>query len=169
VKKSSVEAIVEKLNQHQVQYLIVGGLAVVAHGYMRFTADVDLLISVDEQNLRRVIAALQALDYRPRAPVAIEDLISAEKRRQWAREKNMTVFSLFSPQHGVTEVDLLIEPPIDFAAAYANAMHREVAPGIVASFCGIDELIKLKEIAGRPRDQLDVAELRRLGKPEERS
>ncbi len=41
MERGSVEAIVAALNENQVQYLIVGGLAVVAHGYVRFTADVD--------------------------------------------------------------------------------------------------------------------------------
>src|SRR5687768_6656731 len=72
MEKASVEAIVRALNQHQVQYLIVGGLAVVAHGYVRFTADVDLLLGVDGQNLRRAVDALRALDFRPRAPVPFE-------------------------------------------------------------------------------------------------
>ena len=69
MKRDSVIAIVAALNENQVRYLIVGGLAVVAHGYVRFTADVDLLLSVETENLKRAVAALKLLGYRPRAPV----------------------------------------------------------------------------------------------------
>src|SRR5213594_3994299 len=60
MKRDSVVAIVAALNGNQVQYLIVGGLAVVAHGYVRFTADVDLLLSVDPDNLKRTVEALNS-------------------------------------------------------------------------------------------------------------
>src|SRR5688572_19758439 len=104
MEKASVEAIVRALNQHQVQYLIVGGLAVVAHGYVRFTADVDLLLGVDGQNLRRAVDALRALDFRARAPVPFEQFVDPAMRRRWAAEKNKMVFSLFSPNHPATEI-----------------------------------------------------------------
>jgi len=166
MEKTSVEAIVRSLNQHQVQYLIVGGLAVVAHGYVRFTSDVDLVLSVDRENLVRAMAALKALDYRPRAPVEFDEFADPANRRKWASEKNMTVFSLFSPGHQATEIDLFLEPPIDFASAYTTAVRQEIAPGIEAAFCSLDDLIKMKVIAGRTRDIDDIARLRELHKPD---
>ncbi len=67
MEKSSVEAIVRALNEAGVRYLIVGGMAVVAHGYLRFTADLDLILDLQEDNLRRAVAALAGQGYRPRA------------------------------------------------------------------------------------------------------
>jgi len=162
MEKSSVEAIVTALNRGQVRYLIAGGLAVVAHGLIRLTTDVDLILAVDEPNLRRAVEALKTLDYRPRAPVAFEEFADAGLRRKWASEKGMVVFSVFSPQHGATEVDLFLEPPLDFDAAHGRAARMEVAPGVAAAFCAIDDLIEIKRRAGRPIDLKDVAELRRL-------
>ncbi|HVT88996.1 MAG TPA: DUF6036 family nucleotidyltransferase [Tepidisphaeraceae bacterium] len=162
MQKTSVEAIVRALNQHQVQYLIVGGLAVVAHGHVRFTADVDLLLAVDQQNLTRAVEAIKSLDYRPRAPVPFEQFIDPAQRRRWAAEKNMVVFFLASPKHPATEIDLFLEPPIDFAATYANAVRFEVAPGVAATFCSLDDLIKMKTLAGRARDSEDIKQLRNL-------
>ena len=43
MEKRSVEAVVRGFNEAQVRYLIAGGVAVVAHGYVRFTADLDLI------------------------------------------------------------------------------------------------------------------------------
>jgi hypothetical protein len=164
MKQDSIEAIIGALNQHQVRYLIVGGLAVVAHGYVRFTADIDLMLAVDETNLSHAVAALKTLDYRPRAPVPIEQFIDPTMRRQWAAEKNMTVFSLFSPKHPATEIDLFIEPPINFEAAYKNAAMLKLTPNVIGNFCSLNDLIELKSKAARPRDLEDIAKLRGLYK-----
>jgi hypothetical protein len=164
MEKGSVESIVLALNQNRVQYLIAGGLAVVAHGYVRFTADVDLILAIDQQNLASAVVALQSLGYQPRAPVPFEDFINPDNRRQWAAEKNMTVFSLFSARHPATEIDLFLEPPLDFLRAYDQAVRLEVAPGTTASFCSLDDLIQLKTKAARPRDLEDVLQLRQLNR-----
>ena len=75
MEKHSVEAIARQLSRKQVRYLIAGGLAVVAHGYVRFTADVDLLLAMDSGNLSAAVSTLQELRYRPRAPVNFEQFI----------------------------------------------------------------------------------------------
>ena len=164
MEKSSVEAIVEALNAAQVRYLVAGGLAVVAHGYVRFTADVDLILDLEQANLIRAIGALSRLGYRPRAPVAFEDFGDPGKRAEWIRDKGMTVFSLYSPAHPMTEVDLFVEPPLDFDAAYRESAKRELAPGQVATFVGFEDLIRLKQKAARPQDVLDIERLRALEK-----
>jgi hypothetical protein len=162
MEKNSVEAIIRELNRHQVRYLIAGGLAVVAHGYVRFTADVDLLLSMDSGNLSTAVAVLQGLKYRPRAPVPFEQFIDPANRSQWIEEKGLTVFSLFSPEHPATEIDLFVDPPLVFEDAYRRAAHMEISPGINAAFCSLDDLIEMKMKAGRPLDLEDIAQLRRL-------
>src|SRR3954451_19352634 len=129
MKRDSVVAIVQTLNENEVRYLIVGGLAVVAHGYVRFTADIDLVLSPESDNLGRAVVAIKTLGYRPRAPVAFDEFIDASKRQEWATEKNMTVFSLFSESHPETEIDLFLESPIDFEIAYAQAVRKEATAG----------------------------------------
>jgi hypothetical protein len=162
MEKDSIKSIVSALNSYRVKYLIAGGLAVVAHGYVRFTADLDLILAMDTPNLASAIAALQTLNYRARAPVAFEQFIDSAQRRQWIDEKNLTVFSLFSPDHPATEIDLFVDPPLVFAEAYLRAVHMEVAPGVTAAFCALEDLIELKSKAARPRDLEDIAQLRKL-------
>ena len=162
MEKSSIEQIVRALNEHQVRYLIVGGLAVVAHGYVRFTADVDIVLAFDETNLASAIQSFEKLQYSPRVPVAITEFLDAENRRQWAVDRHMTVFSLFSAAHAATEIDLFVESPFDFESAYANAARLEVAPGVLATFCSVIDLIALKARAGRANDLDDIAQLRHI-------
>jgi hypothetical protein len=99
MERRSIETIVGSLNKADVRYLVVGGLAVVAHGFVRFTADIDLVLDPDPAAMRRAVAALAALGYRPRAPVAFEEFADPAKRSTWARDKGLMVFSVFSDQH----------------------------------------------------------------------
>jgi hypothetical protein len=162
VTKHSVEAIVAALNSAQVRYLIAGGLAVVAHGFVRFTADVDVILDLDAGNLGRAIEALEKLGYRPRAPVPLRDFKVPEKREEWVRDKALTVFSLYSPEHQATEVDLFVEAPLDFDEAFRAATRLDVAPGIEAVFVGYDDLVRLKRRAGRPSDLADIEQLKAI-------
>jgi hypothetical protein len=162
VERHSVDAIVGALNAANVRYLVAGGLAVVAHGYVRFTADVDLIVDLEPVNVTRAVAALESLGYRPRAPVAFGEFADPQKRAQWVRDKNLTVFSVYSPQHALTEIDLFVESPLDFEAAYRSAIRKEVAPGVAATFIGIRDLVRLKQRAGRPQDLLDLEKLTSL-------
>lgn len=88
---------------------------------------VDLILDFESENVTRAVSALEKLGYGPRAPVAFTDLGDPVKRAEWAREKNLTVFSVFSPRHPLTEIDLFVEPPLDFEVAYARAVRKEVA------------------------------------------
>lgn len=159
MERRSVEAIVRALNRARVRYLIAGGLAVIAHGYVRFTGDVDLILDLRDANLRRGLRALKELGYRPRAPVALEEFADARKRSQWVREKGMKVFTLVSARHSMTEVDLCAEMPVVFTRAWGRRARREMGPGLSATFVGFEDLLRMKVRAGRPQDRADVREL----------
>ena len=167
MERRSIEAVVRALNQADVRYLVCGGLAVVAHGYVRFTADIDLFLELGEENLRRALAALGGLGYRPRAPVALTEFADVAKRRAWVAQKGLTVFSLDSPEHPATEIDLFVEPPLDFDAAYARAVRLEVAPGLPATFVSCEDLLTMKRQAGRAQDVEDIEKLSTLRRARE--
>ena len=61
------QEIVEALNNADVRYVVAGGLAVVAQGYLRLTMDVDLVIDLDRDNLLRALNALEIDGYKPNA------------------------------------------------------------------------------------------------------
>jgi len=161
MQKDSVEAVLRALNESGVRCLIAGGLAVVAHGFLRFTADVDVILDMEPENLRRAMAAFKGLGYRPRAPVPIEDFADPRKRASWIAEKGLKVFSLQSDRHPATEIDIFVECPVDFAAAF-GAAHRERLSdgGVEATFLDYGRLVELKRAAGRPKDLDDIAQLR---------
>lgn len=159
MERRSITAIAAALAEAHVRYLVVGGVAVVAHGVARFTADLDVVLDPDPASVTRAIEAFSRLGYGPRAPVDFASFADPACRSRWAQEKNLTVFSIFSPAHKATEVDLFLESPFDFDAAHARAWQGEAAPGVPLWFVAKVDLIALKRQAGRPQDLLDIGQL----------
>ncbi len=65
MKLDSIEKIFQALNSAGVRYLVAGGFAVNAHGYLRFTKDVDFVLQLAPDNIQRAFTALGDLGYRP--------------------------------------------------------------------------------------------------------
>lgn len=67
MRKQSVESVVQAFEAETIRYLLVGGLAVVAHGVVRFTADMDIVLDMTSENIGRAVCVLSSLGYKPRA------------------------------------------------------------------------------------------------------
>jgi hypothetical protein len=158
----SIETIVKALNDAKVKYLIVGGVAVVAHGYERFTKDLDLVIGLERKNIIRGLRALIAIGYQMRIPVTPEQFADPALREQWRREKNMVVLQLWSDTHRRTPIDVFVYEPFDFAKEMARALRVPVFGKESAAIVSYDTLLDLKKSAGRSQDLLDVEKLRKL-------
>ena len=91
MRVSSVEAVFRSLNSGGVKYLVVGGLAVNAHGYGRVTFGIDLVVALERENVKRVFQALADLEFRPLAPVSAVDFSDRDIRDRLRREKGMMV------------------------------------------------------------------------------
>ncbi len=157
--KKSLESIFKALNDAQTRYIVAGGVAVVAHGYVRLTVDLDLIFDLDESNILKGLAALKALGYQPKIPVPIEAFAKKETRLSWKNEKQMLVFQLWSDRHRDAPIDIFTDDVLDFAKAYQEAERFEADPGIFAPILAIPDLIYLKKIAARPKDLEDIAKL----------
>lgn len=160
MKLESFEAIVTALEKAQVRYLIAGGLAVSAHGYLRFTKDVDLVVQLVPDNIKRAFEALSALGYRPLVPVAAEQFADAATRAAWIRDKGMVVLQFWSDAHRETPVDLFVTEPFDFDSEFARALTKPLHGTVPVRFVSIATLIRMKEAAGRSQDKIDIEYLR---------
>ncbi|MFP3939511.1 MAG: nucleotidyl transferase AbiEii/AbiGii toxin family protein [Thermoanaerobaculia bacterium] len=156
-----IERVLAALERAGVRYLVVGGVAVVLHGFLRTTADLDLVVHLEPDNVRRALNALTELGYHPRAPVPPESFADPETRKRWIRDKNLRVFSFWS-EAGPLEVDLFVEEPFDFEDVFRRAV-RVPLKGIEVSVVPRRDLIALKRAAGRALDQEDVQRLQELG------
>lgn len=157
------EELFEKLNSSNVDYVVVGGVALVLHGVVRLTADLDLMVHLEEGNLSRFVNIMKELGYRPKVPVNAEEFISAKNMATWISEKNMKVFSFFHPQKPINLVDVFAEEPVEYALIKSDAV--EIMSGNVSiPVVSVKNLIRLKEISGRPQDIADIAALKEIEK-----
>ena len=159
MKLRSFEAVVGALNDAGVRYLIAGGLAVNAHGYLRFTHDVDLIVHLVPENVSLAFRALEALGYHPIVPVDAREFSVIEIREKWIREKGMTVLSFSSEIHREMPVDVFVDVPFDFDTEFERALQGELMPGLSTRFVSIATLIDMKRTADRPRDHDDIQHL----------
>ena len=157
----NIRQIFTALNHAGVDYVVVGGLAVILHGYLRATADLDLAVGLSPDIARRTMQALTAIGLRPRLPLAIEDFADVEKRREWLHERNMLVFPLWDPGNPLRSVDVFIDEPVAFAELLRDAVAKDLG-GTVVRIAGIDHLIVMKQAAGRARDLDDIDKLRQI-------
>ncbi len=157
----SVQAIVSALNRAETKYLIVGGLAVNAHGYVRLTRDVDIVLELDPGNVRRGLSALFDIGYQMSIPARPQDFADPETREDWRRSKGMITLKLWSDEHQRTPIDIFVYEPFNFAKEFATAMAVELYPGLFARVVSLETLLKMKRDAGRPQDLLDIEELQR--------
>jgi hypothetical protein len=155
----SFEAIVSALSVARVDYLVVGGLAVIAHGYERLTNDVDLVIGLDPGNVSRGLHALECIGYKPVIPVTAEEFANVTRREEWRRDKNMVVLRLWSDAHQRTPVDVFVYEPFDFRRELRSAIWADIGGGLKAPILKFDSLIAMKRATGRLQDMADVAAL----------
>jgi hypothetical protein len=164
----SVEAIVQALNAADVRYLVVGGLAVNAHGFERLTRDIDLVIGLERENIVRGLRALLNIGYSLAIPVSPEEFADPKRREEWRREKNMVVLKLWSDVHRRTPIDVFIYEPFDFDRELKEASWHNVAVNLKAPILRRQALIEMKREAGRPQDLIDVAEMEAIARLGER-
>ena len=156
---SSLEAIFSALTAADVSHIVVGGLAVNAHGYGRLTQDVDLVIRLDPPTIRATFEALASLAYAPRVPITAEMFADRRQRERWIEEKGMRVLNFHSDRHRGTPVDLFVCEPFDFDTEYEAALVEEIAPGVPVRIVSLPTLLGLKRAAGRAQDLADIREL----------
>ena len=154
--------ILSQLHDHHVDFVIVGGVAAALHGSPRVTFDLDVVPSLAPDSWAAAVDLLWSLGARPRIPEPRERIRDVEQVQLWQREKGMLALNFRTPD-GSTEVDLLVSESGQFEALRQRAAKVTIDQRtfFVAS---IDDLITMKQQAGRPRDLLDIAQLQDIKK-----
>jgi hypothetical protein len=157
--------LLEALTAHAVDFVVIGGLAVAAHGFPRATKDADVVPAPDRQNLERVLAALAAIDA---APLALGDFKAEELVPLDLAGLSAGGNWLLRTRYG--RLDLMQYAPgmPDYGQLKARAVYRTLPGGhLRVRFCSYDHLIAMKQAAGRDLDLIDIAELERARGAEE--
>ena len=149
------ETIFRVLRQHGVDFVVIGGIAVQAHGYIRFTRDLDVIVRPSALNASRLSEALAELKAELRAPGALRLTDPHELRRA----PLIPVMTAAGPLD-VVHVEHIAGAPRSYDALREAALVIEIDGGEVA-VAGVSDLIRMKRAAGRDQDLADIEALTR--------
>ncbi len=146
------QKILKTLVDHKVNFIIIGGVAAVAHGSSRLTQDIDVVYERSDENIRRLVASLK--EFRPYLRGAPPNLPF-----QWGEEtlKYGLNFTLVTT---LGAIDLLGE--LTGGGKYTHLIEHTVLLQIFGVQCrciNLEKLIEVKRAAGRPKDFEVIAEL----------
>ena len=146
--------LIERLLGARVEFVIVGGFAVIAHGYVRATRDLDIAPAPSLENYQRLAALLRELDAKQ---IGVDAHLLPNQPTDPAGLAEGGSFQLTT---ALGRLDILQEsdaiPPYRrLAASSETAQFR----GHEVLVCSLLELVRMKRRAGRPQDVADIAAL----------
>jgi len=154
------EEILRAFQKEKVKYILVGGIAVNLLGSLRSTADMDILLEMSDENLKKVVRILKANGYSVKQPVDPSGLADKEIREVLIRKKHLKAFN-FHKKDGLSEVDIIVDTPVDYADAAKDRLYIK-SGDITIPVISINNLIRMKKNTGRSIDRLDIEELKRI-------
>jgi predicted nucleotidyltransferase len=151
-----VDQILSTLVEFGVQFVVVGGVAVQAHGYLRGTGDLDIVPNPTMLNLSRLGEALVALEARPARTTQPLNVTDPQLLRR-------APLVPLETRHG--RLDLLhlahtAGAPPSFADLRERALEVDL-DGVPVAVAGLDDLVRMKRAAARPQDLTDIASITR--------
>lgn len=148
-------AIFDVLIEEGVDFILVGGFAVMAHGVVRATKDVDLVPNPDPANLIRLAGAIERLEGRVRG---MDEFDESELPQPDAQGLALGGNWVMDTKHGRFDVMQLVAD-LEYAHLAPRAVEAHVF-GHIVRICSYDDLVAMKEAAGREEDLLDLKRLR---------
>jgi len=150
---SDPRRVFEVLHRHGVDFVVIGGIAVIAHGHPRNTRDIDFVAATDRANLGRLSAALRELDAQLWGVDA--HLLGIELDPDTLA--NGANFTLTTSAGGLDFFNA-VPGGVPYEDLRARALIVELS-GLTIRIAGRDDLIRMKQAAGRPQDIDDIAAL----------
>jgi predicted nucleotidyltransferase len=147
------DQLLRRLSEADIEFVLVGGLAVNAWGVVRGTKDVDIVVAPDSENLKRLAdAAVEAHGHVQKGEAFLSTPFSiATELASGERVAIETALGLLDVVQGLDGV-----PP--YAELHESAVDAEIL-GVKVAVCSIDSLREMKRAAGRPRDHVDLEDL----------
>jgi len=151
------DRLLRTLSRHKVDFVLIGALAARLHGFPRLTADADITPADDKPNLKRLAAALTDLDakvYTESVPEGLPFDCSAATLARAPMWKLVT---------NAGRLDIAFEPAgVKGYSDLTEHAERFEAFGVRFLVASLDDIIRSKEAAGRPKDLDDVAILQAM-------
>ena len=134
---------IELLNKNNVRYIVIGGYAVVYHGYVRSTNDIDIWIDIREDNIKKLIKVLDDFGF---SSLSI-------------KEADFLPNQIIQLGYPPNRIDLITTPAgIEFETCYESKEQVSIDDTAV-NIIDLENLIKAKKASNRTRDLADIEEL----------
>jgi hypothetical protein len=140
----------QTLQRFAVRFVVIGGIAGRIWGSPTMTNDVDICYDRDPANLERLAAALRELHARLRG--VDDDVPFLLDAVTLAKGQNFT----FTTDLGPLDILGLPAGVKDFHDLAVNAATFDLGDGVVVQVCDLDDLIRMKRAAGRPKDRIEL-------------
>jgi hypothetical protein len=151
--------LLQRLSQHKIDFVLVGGLAAVTHGSAQATSDVDIVYNPDPQNIKKLVHAFQPLHVKLRGKDLPDDLPFVFDEVTFKNTKNFTLVC------DLGWIDILRTiPGFDTYQKLLASSDLVAVFDIQLNVLSLDGLIRNKKLCNRPKDQIAVAELEELKK-----
>lgn len=144
------EKFLAHLIDHDIRFILVGGLAVSLNGYVRLTEDVDILVDISEQNLKKLISALGTYGEGHGGKMELADFDDSPGALRVIEKTEACQIDIFTQISGLSYNDL---------AGEAEGFELDKK---VFHYASKAQLIQIKEGSIRDKDKLDVSALRQL-------
>jgi hypothetical protein len=139
---------IEALNNNDVQYLLVGGYAVILHGYIRSTADMDIWVNKTKDNYQKLKKALNEFG----SPSFSESEFLGNQLNVWGIGREPNRIEIMNEVKGLT-----------FDAAYEESIIYK-QENLKIRYIHFDDLLDAKKAAGRFKDKNDIEQLNKRRK-----
>jgi predicted nucleotidyltransferase len=151
----SIRQILQRLSDHGVDFVVIGGVAAALHGSVRVTLDVDVCAALSEPNLSRILAALRGLHpkwrMRPDKPALPDDPERLRNFRALYLDTDIGILDVLTEVTGVGGFDEVLGHSL---WVDAGGFHVRVID--------LDSLIAAKRATGRPKDREPLVELENI-------
>lgn len=148
-----LRSLLQTLHDQGVRFVVIGGVAVAAHGYIRATAGLDLVPDPDPENLDRLIKALDSL--KATLPTAANRRFDpSQDAKVIRRGGNVTA----DTELGGLDVVQLAQGVPGYSQLAKDAVESDVL-GVPVRVCSLDRLREMKQAQGRAQDQADLENL----------
>jgi predicted nucleotidyltransferase len=142
------EDFVKLLNQHEVEYMVVGGYALAFHGKPRHTGDLDIWINISEKNASRILEVLKGF--------GMSSL--AFKKDDFLKPGYITQIG-YPP----LRIDILNSiDGIEFSEAVKHMKQIKIEKDLPLNYIGLKDFIRNKQASGRMQDLADIQEISKL-------
>ena len=150
-----IAKVIKTLNQHRVQYTLVGGYAVALHGAVRGTVDIDFVVALNQRSYRQTEKALNSIGLKSILPISADDVFNF--REEYIKNRNLTAWSFNNPDNPLEIVDIIITEDVKQIKSVIKIFN-----GTRIKIAAIDDLIKMKKKSGRKQDIEDIKALVKL-------